>query len=55
MNKEEIKIKTVLNYIKTSQDDLTKYMWAATIVAILLDCDFRDSKIKLDEWYEITK
>lgn len=49
------KITTVLNYIKTSEQDLTKYMWAATIVAVLLDCDFRDSKQKLDEWYEENK
>lgn len=49
------KIKTVLNYIKTSEGNLTQHMWAATIIAVLLECDFRDSKQKLDEWYEETK
>jgi hypothetical protein len=52
---DERKIRTVLNYIRTAEGNLIQYMWAATIVAVLLDCDFRDSKQKLDEWYETTK
>ena len=28
----------------------TEYMWAATIVSIILECDFRDVKQKLDEY-----
>lgn len=55
MKNDSDKIKSVLNYIKTSEENLTQYMWAATIVAVLLDCDFRDSKQKLDEWYEANK
>lgn len=31
-------------------EDHTEYMWAAKIVSILLDCDFRDSKQKLNNY-----
>ena len=33
---DQDKINIVLNYIKTSEDDLTRYMWAAAIVAVLM-------------------
>lgn len=42
------KIVKVLDYCKPHLDK----MWAATIVGILLDCDFRDAKVTLEEWYE---
>lgn len=51
LRKPNKKLETILNYIKTSDEDLCKYMWAATIVAVILDCDFRDSRQTLDEWY----
>ena len=44
MTKE--KIKQILNYCEPHLDQ----MWAASIVGIVLDCDFRDSKAKLDEY-----
>ena len=51
----ENKINKVLSYIKNSEEDLTKYMWAATIVSLLLECDFRDSRQALNEWQEENK
>lgn len=27
------------------------YMWASTIVSILLECDFRDSKEELEKYF----
>lgn len=44
----EDKKKEILIYCK----DNMKYMWASTIVGILLDCDFRDSEHKLNEYLE---
>lgn len=31
----------------------TEQMWAATIVSILLDCDFRDSALAIEKYFEI--
>jgi hypothetical protein len=42
------KDKCILNYCYEHCDQ----MWAATIVAIILDCDFRDSKQKVKEFRE---
>lgn len=41
----EEKINKVLKYCKGKTD----YVWAATIVSILLNCDFRDAKETLEE------
>ena len=37
----------ILNYCK----DNLQYMWASKIVSILLDCDFRDAKSALNEYF----
>lgn len=44
--KNKLKFASVLNYCEGHTDE----MWAATIVAILLDCDFRESSRALKSW-----
>lgn len=39
----------VLKYCRPHTDQ----MWAANIVSIILNCDFRDAKQKLDEYFNI--
>jgi len=39
----------ILNYCKGNMD----FMWASTIVSIILDCDFRDAKQKMDALREV--
>ena len=41
------KEKEILEYCKGH----THEMWAAVIVGIILECDFRDSPIKLKEYF----
>lgn len=52
-NNEKIdkKIKEILEYCKTHTDK----MWAAYIISILLDCDFRDSSSKLNDFFNKEK
>ena len=42
-NKHKI---TLLNYCRSHADQ----MWASTVIAVLLDCDFRDSAQKAKEY-----
>lgn len=45
-NKE--KTKEILEYCRPHTDQ----MWAANIVSIILNCDFRDAKQKLNEYFK---
>lgn len=53
--KADDKFKTVLNFLATTNDEFKNMLGVATIISVLLDCDFRDSKQKLAEWYEENK
>lgn len=39
----------VINYSKDKLDQ----MWAATVVSVLLDCDFRDAKEVVKKWEDM--
>jgi hypothetical protein len=46
--KDREKIEEILKYCMPH----LKYMWAAKIVGIILDCDFRDSRQELKKYWE---
>lgn len=51
VNDPEVKLNKVLEYCHGH----TNLMWASAIVGIVLDCEFRDSEHKLNEYLSSTR